>query len=43
VVLIAASKTILFSPDDVEGFLAAVRSSVPVRDARPQPPPQLRA
>jgi hypothetical protein len=30
VVVVTASKTALFSPDDVEGFLSAIRSSVPV-------------
>jgi hypothetical protein len=33
VVVVTGSKTALFSPDDIEGFLAAIRSSVPV----PQP------
>jgi hypothetical protein len=30
VVLIGASKTVLFSPDDVQGFLAAIREQAPV-------------
>jgi len=34
VVLSTSSKTVVFSPDDVEGFLAAIRASAPVVDAR---------
>jgi hypothetical protein len=30
VVVVTGSKTVLFSPDDVEGFLAAIRAEVPV-------------
>src|SRR5579872_4720153 len=35
VVLITDSKTTLFSPDDIEGFLAAIRSEVPVSATAP--------
>jgi len=42
VVLITGSKTYLFSPDDVEGFLAAVRGEAPVASARPLPVPGAR-
>jgi hypothetical protein len=33
VLVVTGSKTVLFSPDDLEGFLAAIRSSVPVAEA----------
>jgi Bacterial PH domain len=33
VVIIAQSKTTLYSPDDVDGFLEAIRISMPVREA----------
>jgi len=33
VVVVTGSKTALFSPDDIEGFLAAIRASVPVSEA----------
>ena len=33
VVIIAQSKTTLYSPDDVDGFLEAIRASMPVREA----------
>jgi hypothetical protein len=32
VVLITETKTALFSPDDVDGFLAAVRAQIPVQE-----------
>jgi hypothetical protein len=33
VVIIAQSKTTLYSPDDVDGFLETIRASMPVREA----------
>jgi hypothetical protein len=33
VVIIAQLKTTLYSPDDVDGFLEAIRASMPVREA----------
>jgi hypothetical protein len=38
VIVITGSKTALFSPDDVDGFLNAIRASVPVPSAPTQSP-----
>jgi len=38
VVVITASRTVLLSPDDADGFLAAVRQSAPVAMAVPGAP-----
>jgi len=39
VVLITGTKTALFSPDDVDGFLATIRASTPVPTSYPAPAP----
>lgn len=43
VVVITETKTAVFSPDDVDGFLAAIRSSVPVPVSAPAEPPVYRS
>lgn len=40
VVVIADTKTTVFSPDDVEGFITAIRAAVPVPEAAPATPAQ---
>ncbi len=40
VVVVTGTKTAVFSPDDVDGFLAAIRASVPVPAAQPGVPLQ---
>jgi hypothetical protein len=42
VVLIAGGKTVLFSPDDPDGFLAAIRAAAPIPESQAEPAVQAR-